>query len=627
MNKRHWILLGCGTLIVLSILGIAFAIAWKLTEPPEVAELPTVVINSPHAGDQVQVDQEVIVQATATDPRGVAHVELWVNGTRYASDTSLSLQGQSPFVFQTSWRPSAAGDYALEVKAYSTRPGEVGEATITVHVVEVTATPTLTAIPTEIATPVSGEPTATWTPVVIITPPPPGEPACTNGSQPLNARTGPGRQYDSQGSLVPGQTVRVIGQNSGWWQIEGGLWVSGGTGYCQGNAAASSVPVVPAPPTPTFTPTSTSTSTSTPTATPTETLWIIRVVGGVKTHEHLPLAGAEVCFCAEEAGECLRWECGLTASEPPDRVGLYEVRYSSSVCQIPTRYRVSAPGWITIEDEMPPFGGDCMQQQITIPMGAITLQPAFTTTDAAFQQFPGGVMFWRKDTGKIYVLYYYYNCIRVWGIYGDSFAEGDPLYSCPRAEANAPYGPVRGFGKLWCDSQKIQQQLGLPSLPEKGYSMRVQENALFDPDGVVYNLSGSTWTSSCALPACTWDGVLYCPPGKNCRGACDLVCVKPNLALGYVLPGWCPVATCSEIEIEWMGTIPPGWSVELQSKHPGQNWITVQTWKVKGSEDRGIFTPLPVGPADIGMELRLRALLSAQMPVRELTVPVGVNIH
>jgi hypothetical protein len=175
-----WLALGLSALaVVILLVAVAFGAYLYTQRGEKVAEGPTVVINPPPSGSQVQVGQEVIVQATANDSRGVTRVELLVNGVLYHSDVSPNPQGQSPFIYQHSWQASAPGTYTLMVKAYNTAGGISQPATITVNVIgaatptpgEATATPTPgepTATPTATSTPVPDTPTATWTPVIIV---------------------------------------------------------------------------------------------------------------------------------------------------------------------------------------------------------------------------------------------------------------------------------------------------------------------------------------------------------------------------------------------------------------------------------------------------------------------------
>jgi len=185
-----WLALGLFGLAVVVLLVAAGVGAYLYTQQEEeiAGGVPTVVINSPPSGSQVQVGQEVIVQATATDSRGVTRIELLVNGVLYHSDVSPSPQGQSPFIYQHSWQASAPGTYTLMIKAYNAAGGVSQPAVITVNVAraatptpseptatptpsEPTATPTPsepTATPTATSTPVPDTPTATWTPVIIV---------------------------------------------------------------------------------------------------------------------------------------------------------------------------------------------------------------------------------------------------------------------------------------------------------------------------------------------------------------------------------------------------------------------------------------------------------------------------
>ncbi len=137
-----WVALGLFGLGVILVLAAAAIGAYFLTKQGEkVAGAPMVVINSPPSGSQVKVGQEVVVQATATDAKGVTRVELLVNGVLYHSDVSPNPQGQSPFISRQSWQASAPGTYTLMVKAYNAAGGVSQPAAITVNVVEAATTP------------------------------------------------------------------------------------------------------------------------------------------------------------------------------------------------------------------------------------------------------------------------------------------------------------------------------------------------------------------------------------------------------------------------------------------------------------------------------------------------------
>jgi hypothetical protein len=174
-----WMALGLfGLAVVILLVVAALGAYWYSQRGEKVAGgVPMVVINSPASGSQVLVGQEVIVQATATDPRGVTRVELLVNGILYHSGISPSPQGQSPFIYRQSWRAPSPGTYTLMVKAYNAAGGVSQPEAITVNITEVatatpgqpTATPVEpTATPTVTSTPVPDTPTATWTPVIVV---------------------------------------------------------------------------------------------------------------------------------------------------------------------------------------------------------------------------------------------------------------------------------------------------------------------------------------------------------------------------------------------------------------------------------------------------------------------------
>jgi len=165
-----WLALGLFSLAVVILLVVAAVGAYLYTQQgEEVAEVPTVVISSLPSGSQVQVGQEVVVQVTATDSKGVTQVELSVNGVLYHSDVNSSPQGQSPFISRQSWQAPSPGTYTLMVKAYNAAGGVSQPATITVNVIKA-ATPMPgepTATPTVTSTLAPGTPTVTWTPAVM----------------------------------------------------------------------------------------------------------------------------------------------------------------------------------------------------------------------------------------------------------------------------------------------------------------------------------------------------------------------------------------------------------------------------------------------------------------------------
>jgi len=153
---------------------------------------PSVAIDSPSSGTTVQVGQEVTIQSTSTDARGVTKVELWVDEALVHTDSSPVARGQTPFSVLQSWTPLSPGEYTIVVKAYNAA-GQVGESeAVTLSAVEAVgeASPTPSLEATETSTPVVASPTPTSTPMATPTFTPTGAtPTPTNTATPTSTPT------------------------------------------------------------------------------------------------------------------------------------------------------------------------------------------------------------------------------------------------------------------------------------------------------------------------------------------------------------------------------------------------------------------------------------------------------
>jgi uncharacterized protein YraI len=245
------------------ILTLAGLTAWLFTRDREQATPtpPSVFIMSPVAGSQLPNNQPVVVSATASDPNGVTHVELWVGGNVVDQQQSAIPEGQPTFPATLQWTPTVAGGYTLEIRAYNSLGVASAPTTVMITVagnggqgaIGDTATP---AAPGE-------TPTASGTPVAVTT-------------TDLNVREGPGQEFPILGLLPVNTQVQVTGMNAdgSWWQIAYPLG-GGGRGWIFAaftrTANTEIVPVVqtPVPPTATHTPTATPTITPSATASPT----------------------------------------------------------------------------------------------------------------------------------------------------------------------------------------------------------------------------------------------------------------------------------------------------------------------------------------------------------------------
>lgn len=90
-----------------------------------------------------------------------------------------------------------------------------------------------------------------------------------------------------------------------------------------------------------------------------------------------------------------------------------------------------------------------------------------------------GLMLWRSDTSKIYVIRGQdttaYEALIT--SYDDTFREGDPDIPAACATMTIPTGylmPIRGFGKLWC-AQSLWETLGWPRMAESAVNLTIQE--------------------------------------------------------------------------------------------------------------------------------------------------------
>ncbi len=164
-RRERWVLVGCssGGYGWVSFFWIVAALACTL--PWQRGEGPNVVIDRPSQGAVVKVGEEVLIQSTATDARGVTRVELWVDGNLVHTDFSPVEKGQTPFSVLQPWMPMQAGGYEVVIKAYNVA-GQVGESepiiiTAVEAIAEASPTPGLEAAATP--TPVVESPTPTHT--------------------------------------------------------------------------------------------------------------------------------------------------------------------------------------------------------------------------------------------------------------------------------------------------------------------------------------------------------------------------------------------------------------------------------------------------------------------------------
>ena len=91
----------------------------------------------------------------------------------------------------------------------------------------------------------------------------------------------------------------------------------------------------------------------------------------------------------------------------------------------------------------------------------------------SFEAFANGFMVWREDTRRVTVFYK----DGTWQEFADTWAEGQPEYSCTDAytPAQTPPTPHRGFGKVWCTQPGVRDRLGVALQDEIGNARPVQD--------------------------------------------------------------------------------------------------------------------------------------------------------
>lgn len=82
------------------------------------ATTPTVVIQAPAAGSGFKADENVTIQSVATDPGGIASVDLLVDGVTAWNKRPPSKEGNSLFAASFPWK-ATEGMHTLGVKAYN----------------------------------------------------------------------------------------------------------------------------------------------------------------------------------------------------------------------------------------------------------------------------------------------------------------------------------------------------------------------------------------------------------------------------------------------------------------------------------------------------------------------------
>jgi hypothetical protein len=119
----------------LVLLGILLLIPILACNPPTpTLEGPTVSIVFPSDGAEVTVGEQVLIQSSASDARGIARVDLIVNSVVVRTDPPAEGTPKMLAIAQP-WFPQAPGDAVVQVIAYNVENQPSPAASITLHVV------------------------------------------------------------------------------------------------------------------------------------------------------------------------------------------------------------------------------------------------------------------------------------------------------------------------------------------------------------------------------------------------------------------------------------------------------------------------------------------------------------
>ena len=329
------------------------------------SSIPSVFIQSPVTGSQVQVGETVTVKTVASDSSGILRAELWVGGSMVDQEESEVAGGQPSFPVDLYWTPTVAGGYTLEVRAYNSQNVASAPTTVMVTVVNDGAIPA----PSPTATGFPGTATAAGPPVAVTT-------------VDLNVREGPGQDYPIIDLLSVGTEVQISGKSPDgtWWRIIYPL-EGGGHGWVYApftrSSNAEDVPVVetPVPPTETSTPTVTPTNTVTPSPSLTATPAPVVTLTPIPTPTSAQAVVVEVIVTKDaiDPGECttLQWHienvrAAFLSGGEFDNLGLTGPFGSRDVC----------PGGTTLYILRAETDGGVIEETVTVmvrPVQEVTL--------------------------------------------------------------------------------------------------------------------------------------------------------------------------------------------------------------------------------------------------------------
>jgi hypothetical protein len=222
------------------------------------------------------------------------------------------------------------------------------------------------------------------------------------------------------------------------------------------------------------------------------------------------------------------------------------------------------------------------------------------------QRFEGGVMYWRSDTGLIWVLF---NDGQVQAFPSTAYGRlpDNPFFGAPSGRIR----PINGFGKVWGNYQTVRDRLGWATLPELGYVTRIVTRGsavyLVQLDASVVQIDpNNTWHLASIIPQ----------PAPS----------APRIVSVQVQPD--PVELGGSLRITWRVT--------------GTDVVLIEGWDADSSSPSPftVLTDLPlVGstlvsvPASLKTDVRIviwganRAQGYSPVPMYERLVQSSVTVH
>ncbi len=121
MMKKRRVALYVGLLAIMILLAACSASNSQDEAPVEDAgSAPTAIVTSPLADEIVPPGQALKVASTSQGERGIARVELVVNGEVVRVDANPDPQPNTPYLLAQPWTPETPGSYLVLVRAYNT---------------------------------------------------------------------------------------------------------------------------------------------------------------------------------------------------------------------------------------------------------------------------------------------------------------------------------------------------------------------------------------------------------------------------------------------------------------------------------------------------------------------------